>query len=107
MLLQPQYVGELEVRPPDAPTTNPSAAREPPRARHPRGEAAARIGKVWSIDCGSAKVCAEQGWNAGRADYYSTALQVAEETPVISPHPFLNEPTVIIEPEGVQEISDD
>ena len=38
-----------------------------------------------------------RGWNAGRAYYYSPALQVTEETPVISPHPLLGEPTVIIE----------
>jgi hypothetical protein len=46
------YAGELEMRPSAAPTTNPSAGREPPRIQHPQGEAAVRnrkgvVDRLW------------------------------------------------------------
>src|SRR2546430_908657 len=82
-----------QVRPPRTPL----AARKPPRP----GTHAVRLRHESER---SGRSTADQrmsmlsrGWNAGRAYYYSPALQVTEETPVISPHPLLGEPTVIIE----------
>src|SRR6266566_6193707 len=86
------YAGELEVRPPGAPTTNPLAARKPPRP----GTHAVRLRheseRSGRSTADQRRSVLSRGWNAGRADYYSPILRVTEETLVISPHPLLGEP---------------
>jgi hypothetical protein len=89
-----------------APTTNPSAGREPPRVGRGCRTKSVRSGR--SIGRGSPEVSPQQGKNARPCGIlFPRRSKVPKKTPVVSPYPLLDEPDVIVLPEDVQGIPDD